>query len=110
MGQERGCLTPCSALDLGSQSPRRIQPSWEPLCGLVQGLRKEGVSRGTVIEVTASASHLMLKLPNSLPLDILGTICLAISIVNSSGAAASFFCPSEHFVCGWCLLMGFLLT
>ena len=64
----------------------------------------------TVIEVTASASHLVIKLLNSLPLDILCTICLAISIVNSSGAASSFFCPSEHFVHGWWLLMGFLLT
>lgn len=61
-------------------------------------LRKRSL-RLIVIEVTVSASHLMLKLLNSLLLDILGTICL-VSIVNSSEAASSVFCPSEPFVCG----------
>lgn len=62
-------------------------------------LRKRSL-RLIVIEVTVSASHLMLKLLNSLLLDILGTICLVVSIVNSSEAASSVFCPSEPFVCG----------
>ena len=71
---------------------------------------KEAVLRPDVIEATASANHLMLNLLSSLLLGILGTICLAVLIVNSSGAASSFFCPSEHLVYGWCLLRGSLLT
>lgn len=91
-------LTACSALDLGSKT-------WGGPAFLVASLSDDPVLskwslRLIVIEVTVNASHLMFKLLNSLLLDILGTICLVISILNSLEAASSVFCPSEPFVCG----------